>query len=48
MPLLHNYFEFYTANLNGEKKTLKGSLVPIYNGASCMPLFYWLFDIRRN
>jgi hypothetical protein len=29
MPLLHNYFEFYTANLNGGKKTLKGSLVPI-------------------
>jgi len=31
------YFDFYRVNLNGEKKTLKGSLVPIYN-AACMPL----------
>jgi hypothetical protein len=38
MPLLHNYFEFYTANLNGEKKTLKDSLVTIYNAAYCMPV----------
>jgi hypothetical protein len=26
------YFEFYRVNLNGEKKPLNGSLVPIYNG----------------
>jgi hypothetical protein len=43
------YFEFYKVNLNGEKikKTLNGSLVPIYN-AACMPLFYWLLNVRRN
>jgi hypothetical protein len=41
------YFEFYRVNLNGENKTLNGSLVPIYN-AACMPLFYWLLNIRRN
>jgi len=29
------------------KKTLKGSLVPIYN-AACMRLFCWLLNIRRN
>ena len=40
------YFDFYRANLNGEK-TLKGSLVLIYN-AACMPLIYWLLYIRRN
>ena len=38
------YFEFYRANLNGERKTLKGSLIPIYN-AACMPLIYWLLHI---
>ena len=42
-----NYFDFYGANLNGGKKSLKGSLVPIYN-AACMPLFYWLLNIRQN
>jgi hypothetical protein len=41
------YFEFYRVNLNGEKKPLNGSLVPIYN-AACMPLFYRLLNIRRN
>ena len=42
------YFEFYRANLNGEKKkTREGSLVPICNDA-CMSLFYWLLNIRRN
>ena len=38
---VRRYFEFYMVNLNGENKTLNGSLVPIYN-AACMPLFYWL------
>jgi hypothetical protein len=28
-----NYFDFYGANLNGGIKSLKGSLVPIYNAA---------------
>ena len=32
-----SYFDFYGANLNGGKKSLKGSLVPIYN-AACMPV----------
>ena len=41
--LLQNYFDFYRANLNGEKQTLKGSLVPIYN-AACMALL----DIRQK
>ena len=41
------YFDFYRANLNGEKKPLKGSLVPIYN-AAYMPLIYWLLDIQMN
>jgi hypothetical protein len=41
------YFDFYRANLKGEKKALKVTLVPVYN-AACMPLFYWLLNIRRN
>jgi hypothetical protein len=39
-----HYFEFYRVNLNGEKKALNGSLVPIYN-AACMPLFYGIKKI---
>ena len=31
------YFELYRVNLNGVKKTMNASLVPIYN-AACMPV----------